>query len=453
MALGSTRGQVLKLIAAAGLRLSSYGVLLGAASVAAATAIVIHFFNVQHLNPIPYLLAIVTVIALSLTASLLPAWRASLLSPMLAIRNDADSVWTSALRTFEQARERKIAEKQAAAPIDASLLTEFIEASRHADSFEELLRVSLANLLSKINAQSALLLEKVSAGEFRCTADLPPSNTSTITIPENGFLLNRLRFYGSPMTFTAADLETSLNWAKAERPQHVAELELLKKIGLRLAAPLRTKNDLIGLLMFGQSVDGVPHSAPERKLAAACAEQFALTIENARLNQRVLEQEKVRRDIALATEVQKRLLPEFSPQTAATSLGAYTLAARNVGGDYYDFLKVGDHSLGIALADVAGKGIAAALIMAVVQASLRIIAAEENVSLPILAAKMNRFLHGSTGFNQLPRHFSFTLNWTRTKRQLHVTLMQVTTRHTLCVPCQRVSMAPRLSKSSPPAAL
>jgi phosphoserine phosphatase RsbU/P len=149
---------------------------------------------------------------------------------------------------------------------------------------------------------------------------------------------------------------------------------------------------------------------------AACAEQFALTMENARLNARVMEQEQVRRDIALATEVQKRLLPGSAPQTAATSLGAYTLAARSVGGDYYDFLQIGDHRIGIALADVAGKGIAAALIMAVVQASLRIIAAESNVSLPELAAKMNSFLHRSTGFSSYATFFYAQLD--EDKRQL-----------------------------------
>jgi len=103
--------------------------------------------------------------------------------------------------------------------------------------------------------------------------------------------------------------------------------------------------------------------------------------------------------------VQRRLLPESSPQTPATSLGAYTLAARSIGGDYYDFLQIGERTLGIALADVAGKGIAAALIMAVVQASLRIIAAEEKISLPELAAKMNRFLHKSTGFSSYATFF------------------------------------------------
>ena len=61
-------------------------------------------------------------------------------------------------------------------------------------------------------------------------------------------------------------------------------------------------------------------------------------------------------------------------------LAALSLPARSVGGDYYDFLDLGDQRIGIALADIAGKGVAAALIMAVVQASLRIVAAEEGTS-------------------------------------------------------------------------
>src|SRR6202012_4001572 len=97
-----------------------------------------------------------------------------------------------------------------------------------------------------------------------------------------------------------------------------------------------------------------------------------------------------------AAEVQKRLLPEHSPQTSAVSLSALSLPARSVGGDYYDFFELGDHRIGIALADVAGKGIAAALIMSVVQASLRIISADGEISLPHLAAKLNPYLFRST---------------------------------------------------------
>jgi sigma-B regulation protein RsbU (phosphoserine phosphatase) len=128
-------------------------------------------------------------------------------------------------------------------------------------------------------------------------------------------------------------------------------------------------------------------------------------IENARLTDRVVEQEKLRRDLALAAEVQKRLLPEKPPQAEVAQMAAFSVPARTVGGDYYDFLEIGDRRIGIALADIAGKGVAAALIMSVVQASLRIIAAEGEISLPQLAAKMNRFLHRSTGSSSYATFF------------------------------------------------
>ena len=128
-------------------------------------------------------------------------------------------------------------------------------------------------------------------------------------------------------------------------------------------------------------------------------------IENARLTERVVEQEKVRRDLALAAEVQKRLLPDQPPQVEVAELAALSLPARTIGGDYYDFIDVGDRRIAIALADVSGKGVAAALIMSVVQASLRIIASEGEVSLPQLAQRLNRYLYKSTPSNKYATFF------------------------------------------------
>jgi predicted permease len=415
MALGATGGDLLRLIVGNGLRLSVYGLFAGALAVAGTTVLVMRYLNIRQVDAAPYLFSIAAVVVLAALASFVPGWRASLLSPMVAIRNETDSIWTVARRTLEQVRERVIPEEPGIS-LDSTLLTEFVEASRRADSFAGALDACLENLLAKLSAESALLLEKVSAGEYRCVAAAPQKAPAIFRIPEAGFLLNRLRFYSAPLSFTSADLETSLRWAREQKPQHVPELELLQTSGIRLAAPLRTKHDLIGLLLFGAPAGRKDYLSAEKTLLAACAEQFALTLENARLNERVLEQEKVRRDLALAIEVQKRLLPETSPQVAGGSLDAFTLAARSVGGDYYDFLQVGDHRLGIALADIAGKGIAAALIMAVVQASLRILAAEGNVSLPELAARMNRFLHRSTSAASYATFFYAQLD--EQKRQL-----------------------------------
>src|SRR5207249_7630065 len=74
-------------------------------------------------------------------------------------------------------------------------------------------------------------------------------------------------------------------------------------------------------------------------------------------------------------------------------------------GDYYDLLDLGDERIGIAVADVSGKGVAAALLMSVVQASLRVISAERQLSLSELASKMNRFICQSTETNKYATFF------------------------------------------------
>ena len=109
--------------------------------------------------------------------------------------------------------------------------------------------------------------------------------------------------------------------------------------------------------------------------------------------------------MALAAEVQQRLLAQSSIANRAGSVAAYFLPARVVGGDCYDFLDLGDDRIGVALADVAGKGVAAALIMAALQSSLRIIVSEGNVSPAELARKINSFLYRSTGSNSYATFF------------------------------------------------
>src|SRR5262249_56946652 len=91
--------------------------------------------------------------------------------------------------------------------------------------------------------------------------------------------------------------------------------------------------------------------------------------ENARLAERMVAEERLRRELALAAEVQRRLLPERPPEGLAVELAGFCQPARGVGGDYYDFIKFDNQRLGIAIADVAGKGIAAALLMSTVQAT------------------------------------------------------------------------------------
>jgi serine phosphatase RsbU (regulator of sigma subunit) len=386
--------------------MSAIGLLIGAGLSALASWLVLSNFHIHDVSPGPYLLSLLIVVLLAGLASSAPAVRATLIPPMAAIRDDANP-----LRSSVRAR---YPENEGESQFDVTLLNDFVEASRRAGSFEEAARLALQMLRGKVHAQSAFLLERLE-NEFRVIAS-SPETLPGFSLPSGGFLESRLRFYTGAITFSPADLDAAHRWATEQESDRTGELEQLQRAGVCLAISLRTRADWIGLLLLGDRQGGERYSRADKRLLSLCGEQFALMLENGRLTQRVLEQEKIRRDVALAAEVQKRLLPQTSPDMTATELGAFTLPARSVGGDYYDFIELGKHRIAVALADVAGKGVAAALIMAVVQASLRILSAEGNGSLPDLASKMNQFLHKSTGVSSYATFFYAQLD--EEKREL-----------------------------------
>jgi sigma-B regulation protein RsbU (phosphoserine phosphatase) len=224
-------------------------------------------------------------------------------------------------------------------------------------------------------------------------------------VPSDGWLIRRLSAFGPPLPIAPDDLQAARRWSHGRRPAAAEEIEWLASLNIRMAVALRGRDAIVGVLLLGPSSEHEGYPGTLRPALEGCAAQLALMIENGRLTARVVEQEKVRRDLALAAEVQRRLLPEAPPELEAAALAAVSLPARSVGGDYFDFLDVGDQRLGIALADIAGKGIPAALIMSSVRMALRVLASEPGASLPDLAAKMNRFLHQATPANSYATFF------------------------------------------------
>ena len=431
MALGAMSRDLLYLVVGSGLKMAAYGVAIGGIASIAAVWLLIRQFEIQGgnggtgriQNPgfLPFVLSAAIVAAIAIASSFFPAWRATMLSPMVAIRNEPGSMWelfANFSRAVSRAGEAPIAS-------GGTLMTELIDASRRAASFREAIHAALEALRANIGAQSARVLEAVSSEEYRATASAPDGSAGlaagvlSCSIPSRGLLLSRLRAYAAPLPISSGDLDTWLRWAAEYKPESVAEIETLQSAGTRLAVPLRTNKEVLGVLLLGAPEGREQYSHAEKQLLRGCADQFSLLLENARLTGRVVEQEKVLRDVALAAEVQKRLLPRQSLETVAASLTGLNLPARSVGGDYFDFLELDGDRTGIALADVAGKGIAAALIMSVVQASLRVIAAEPGLSLPQLAAKMNYFLYRSTGPNSYATFFYAQLDQ-RTRRLRYV---------------------------------
>ena len=402
LALGAVPGDLLRLVIGDGLKMGTYGIVIGGIIAAVLGPFLTRSFDIQSVNPVSFLSSLVIVAAATALASFFPGWWATRLSPMVAIRNEPGSMWETGLRRIAGELMRR--DKKTDQFSDATLVSELIDALRASDSFLEALHTALASVRQEVGCEWVFLLEN-RADQYRCIASTPESDQSRCSLPAKGFLLKRLQFYARPLPLTKGDFDAWLRWAGDQRPQYVDEIQALMRTGARLAVPVRAKKENIGLLLLGAPADRIEYSMAQKQALRVCAEQLALMMENARLTERIVEQEKLRRDLALAAEVQKRLLPEKPPETAIASLAAHSLAARTVGGDYYDFLEVGNHRIGIALADVAGKGVAAALIMSAVHASLRAISAEGHVSLPELAARMNHFLYRSTRSNSYATFF------------------------------------------------
>src|SRR5690606_9945701 len=107
------------------------------------------------------------------------------------------------------------------------------------------------------------------------------------------------------------------------------------------------------------------------EVLAAVASQAAVAIENAKLHDVVLAQQAVERDLQLAAQMQRALLPQHGPQVEGYHFFAYCEWARQVGGDYYDYVQLPGDRFAVVIGDVAGKGMSAALLMARLSSDVR----------------------------------------------------------------------------------
>jgi predicted permease len=403
MALGAVNRDLVALVLGSGLKLSLAGVALGAIALVPSVWLLGRYLEVANVGWLPLAASTAVVAFVSTAAASVPAWRTTLISPMVAMREQPPSVWHWARLRMERAvrdvREAIVGGDDSVSDVSpADVLTAFVDAARGADSYTGALRAVLASVCERMHVESAALLERHdgSTREYRCLVGAGALEAAAPVVADDGFLIARLRAYPLPLPFVPNELDALAEWAAAHRAERLDEIRGLAAAGVRLAVPVRTRSEILGVLLLGGRPQRANFSTHEKQVLRVCADQFALMIENARLTDRVVEQETLRRDIALASDVQRRLLPDAPPRAESADFAAISVPARRIGGDYYDFVELRDRELGIALADVSGKGVAAALIMSVVQASLRIISSEGDVPPPRLVARMNEFVYRST---------------------------------------------------------
>ena len=155
--------------------------------------------------------------------------------------------------------------------------------------------------------------------------------------------------------------------------------------GIYTVIPLIIKNKIIGLLLFGLKYSGSRFAGKDIELLTATANQTAVAIENARLYESEREKLILDNDLENARKIQKSLLPASIPKIKGLDISGTMISAMQVGGDYFDVIKVSDSKVFVIVGDVSGKGLAASFYMSKLQTMVRLYCNETNTPFSVLS--------------------------------------------------------------------
>ena len=182
------------------------------------------------------------------------------------------------------------------------------------------------------------------------------TNISFVEAEKITLAFNRIGYFDQSKIKVFDKIENDANLSRAET----------KKFSSSVSAPLIHHENSYGFLIAVR-INNIPFEEDEVKAIQAFADYAAIAIENAILIEESLEKERLESELKVAREIQYKILPNHVPQFDNLKISSIFVPAFEVGGDYYDFFPLNDSKLGFVIADVSGKGISAAFIMAEVK--------------------------------------------------------------------------------------
>ena len=159
--------------------------------------------------------------------------------------------------------------------------------------------------------------------------------------------------------------------------------------------PVFHKDEFLAFVLIGEFDTGHELLGNDLNFIETLINLIVVALENKKLFKERVDRERLQRDMELAVEVQGMLIPRILPKTGSVEVGATYLPNQNIGGDYFDFIKLGPEEFLWCIADASGKGVSAALLMANLQASLRAWSSVENDLVKIIE-RLNEIVVSNT---------------------------------------------------------
>jgi len=149
------------------------------------------------------------------------------------------------------------------------------------------------------------------------------------------------------------------------------------QLGATLIVPLIYEDKLTGLISLGRKKSGKFYRREDINLLNTLANQGAVAIENAQMVEEVIEKERMEEELSIARDLQTSMLPATCPEIEGFKLAALSTQAREVGGDFFDFIEMGEARVGLVVGDVTGKSVSGALVMSSSRSVFRMLSEEE----------------------------------------------------------------------------
>lgn len=261
---------------------------------------------------------------------------------------------------------------------------EFIEFSRRIHvllSPDEISRFVTEEIRSMFNAEHVYLFQRDESGNFKLRWSCPPKARLPLTsFPPNIDLMRLLMNKGLPLMMEYFDTI----WIKHNLDRISQELLSLSTVAA--VVPLIDQHELLGFILVGRKASRGPYTRQESELFELIGERSASSIRNVELYRDSIEKGKLQEELQLARSIQDRLLPETPPLMRHAAIVGRTVPSKEVGGDFYDFVDLGSDTIGIAVADVSGKGIPAAMLMTTLHAMFRAEAMSDRSSDEVLSS-------------------------------------------------------------------
>jgi len=148
------------------------------------------------------------------------------------------------------------------------------------------------------------------------------------------------------------------------------EMQKLIRFDAEFCVPIISKESLVGILILGSKVSEEAYSREDSRLLSTLASQAAIAIENTRLYVAKAEQDRIKGELESARRIQRAILPEEAPQVEGLDIASFFKPATEVGGDYYDYVRLSEKEFGIAVGDVSGHGLDAGLMVSMAKSCL-----------------------------------------------------------------------------------